>query len=95
MENKVSPEQDLLERARRLEHQALAQVYDLYSPGLYRYSMRILGDSTQAEDCVAETFSRFLHAMHRHKGPRRTFTGLSLPDSPQLDSGSIPSWLIP
>ncbi len=70
METKLSPEQDLLEQARKLNHQALAQIYDLYSPGLYRYSMRILGDSTQAEDCVAETFSRFLQALSRHKGPR-------------------------
>lgn len=49
--------------------QALAQIYDTYSPGLYRYAARLLGDVDVAEDCVAETFSRFLHALHAGRGP--------------------------
>ena len=54
-----------------LEHQALADVYDRFSPGLYRYALRLLGDAGLAEECVAETFSRFLGALHRMGGPRR------------------------
>jgi RNA polymerase sigma-70 factor (ECF subfamily) len=69
MENKVSSDTELLQRARQLDFQALAQVYDLFSPGLYRYAMRRLGDQNLAEDCVAETFSRFLHAVRSHRGP--------------------------
>jgi RNA polymerase sigma-70 factor (ECF subfamily) len=42
----------------------------MYSPGLYRYAMRLLGDQQTAEECVAETFSRFLRALKDHKGPR-------------------------
>ncbi|MCS7011614.1 MAG: sigma-70 family RNA polymerase sigma factor [Anaerolineales bacterium] len=60
----------LLERARQFDRQALAEIYDLYSPGLYRYAMRLLGDPQLAEECVAETFSRFLHALKDGKGPR-------------------------
>ena len=70
MENKVPFEEELLERARNFEHQALAQVYDLHSEALYRYALRSLGDPSRAEECVAETFSRFLQAMHHRKGPR-------------------------
>lgn len=70
MENNNRLEEDLLNRARNLERPALAQIYDLYSPGLYRYAYRLLGDPDLAEECVAETFSRFLHALHQHKGPR-------------------------
>ena len=33
----------LLERAQRLESQALVQIYDLYSDELYRYAMRLGG----------------------------------------------------
>ncbi len=64
-------ETELLERARHFDRQALAEIYDLYSPGLYRYAARRLGDRELAEDCVAETFSRLLHALKARKGPRR------------------------
>lgn len=64
-------EHTLLKRARAWDMEALALVYDRYSPELYRYAMRLLGDARQAEDCVAETFSRFLHALRRGGGPRR------------------------
>lgn len=65
----VSPEAILLERAKRFELQALAEIYDHYSPGLYRYAVRLLGDAGTAEDCVAETFTRFLQALQMGKGP--------------------------
>jgi RNA polymerase sigma-70 factor (ECF subfamily) len=61
---------DLLDGSRRFDRTALARVYDLYSPGLYAYAMRLLGDNSLAEDCVAETFSRFLQALKAGKGPR-------------------------
>src|SRR3990170_156899 len=59
----------LLEGARRHEEDALAEIYLRYSPGLYRYAVRLLGEPALAEDCVAETFSRFLHALRRGGGP--------------------------
>ena len=63
-------EPDLLHRARQLNEQALVEVYDQFSPGIFRYAMRQLGDAAQAEDCVSDTFSRFLHALHNGKGPK-------------------------
>lgn len=68
-ERKVSEEGDLLQRASQFNHQALAQIYDFYSPGIYRYAMRLLGDVMLAEDCVAETFSRFLQSLQKRRGP--------------------------
>lgn len=70
METPVPSDPILLERARQFDRQALADIYDLYSPGLYRYAMRLLGDVNTAEECVAETFSRFLQALKAGKGPR-------------------------
>jgi RNA polymerase sigma-70 factor (ECF subfamily) len=64
-----SPEKLLLERARRFERQALAEIYDQYSHGIYIYAARLLGDVDLAEECVAETFSRLLHSLHAGKGP--------------------------
>ena len=66
--NKPS-EADLLRGASAFDLQALAEIYDQYSPGLHRYAMRLLGDDSLAEDCVSETFSRFLKALRAGQGP--------------------------
>jgi RNA polymerase sigma-70 factor (ECF subfamily) len=66
----VNPEQELLTQAGKFDTRALTEIYDLYSPRLYRYAMRLLGDENAAEDCVSETFSRFLKALQAGKGPR-------------------------
>ena len=70
MEFSVDFEQDLLQRTLRLDSEALAEMYDKYSPALYRYAMRLLGDPDLAEDCVAETFTRYLQAIRKRQGPR-------------------------
>lgn len=62
-------EPDLLNRARAFNQQALAEIYDRYNLGLYGYAMRLLGDECLAEDCVSETFSRFLKSLHAGQGP--------------------------
>jgi RNA polymerase sigma-70 factor (ECF subfamily) len=59
----------LLQQARRFESAALAEIYDTYSPELFRYATRLLGNSQWGEECVAETFSRLLHALNNGGGP--------------------------
>jgi RNA polymerase sigma-70 factor (ECF subfamily) len=63
-------EQDLLRAARAFDAQALAAIYNRYHQGLFAYAMRLLGDEALAEDCVAETFSRFLRALRAGQGPQ-------------------------
>ncbi len=63
-------EQILLEKVREFDAAALETVYDRYSNGLYAYACRLLGDPASAEDCVSETFSRFLKALRQGQGPR-------------------------
>lgn len=70
MRDSVSKEQELLQLASQLNTTALAEIYDTYSPGLYRYAMRLLGDAALAEDCVAESFARFLKSLQKQHGPR-------------------------
>jgi RNA polymerase sigma-70 factor (ECF subfamily) len=59
----------LLHQARNFDENALAEIYDLWSKPIYRYSMRLLGDQNLAEECVSETFSRFLTALRNSSGP--------------------------
>jgi RNA polymerase sigma-70 factor (ECF subfamily) len=65
-----SSEAALIRAARRLDREALGQIYDTYSLELYRYAMRLLGDPMRSEDLVAETFARFLRAIHGGGGPK-------------------------
>jgi RNA polymerase sigma-70 factor, ECF subfamily len=67
----MTDEMELLRQARQYDQEALTEIYDAYSPGLYRYAMRLLGEHHLAEDCVSETFSRFLSAIQQGKGPTR------------------------
>ncbi len=62
-------EQDLLSRVKLLDSTALGLVYDYFSPPIYRYAYHMLGDSNLAEDCLADTFKRFLQAIKVGKGP--------------------------
>jgi RNA polymerase sigma-70 factor (ECF subfamily) len=70
MSNLVFKEQELLQLASELDVEALAEIYDRYSPVLYAYAMRLLNDPALAEDCVAETFARFLKVLQKGQGPR-------------------------
>jgi len=62
-------EQLLLERAKRFDQAALAEIFDRYNAGVYRYALRLLGDPDMARECMSETFSRFLSALRRGVGP--------------------------
>ena len=65
----MDQERALLQGARAFDRQSLAEIYDQFSPAIYRYAIRLLGSADLAEECVAETFSRFIHALHRGSGP--------------------------
>src|SRR4030042_2681289 len=62
-------DQVILERAKRFEAQALEEIFVTFSPGIYRYAFRLLGDTDLARECMSETFSRFLSALKRDSGP--------------------------
>ena len=66
----MNPEEELIQRAYRLEGKALAEIYDAHNEAIYRYAMRLVGDVDVAEECVSETFTRFLTVLRKGKGPR-------------------------
>jgi RNA polymerase sigma-70 factor (ECF subfamily) len=49
--------------------QVLIAIYEEYNSELYRYAYRMLDDPDLAEDCVAETFSRFLRVVRDGSAP--------------------------
>jgi RNA polymerase sigma-70 factor (ECF subfamily) len=51
------------------DRQSLSACYERYNGELFRYAYRLLGDSATAEDCVSETFYRFLKAVRDGLGP--------------------------
>ena len=53
----------------RFEEEALAEIFDRYNAGIFRYALRLLGDTDLARECMSETFSRFLNALRRGVGP--------------------------
>lgn len=63
-------DREILDGVLQCDLAALAEMYDRYSPGIYRYAMRLLGDDSLAEECVAETFARVLKALRAGQGPR-------------------------
>jgi RNA polymerase sigma-70 factor, ECF subfamily len=62
-------EAQLLARCISFDEEALSEAYDRFGPALYRYAWRLTGDDSTAEECVAETFGRFLAALRAGGGP--------------------------
>jgi len=62
-------EKELLRQAQQFDDRALSEIYEIYSPSLYRYAMRLLGNQQVVEECISETFLRFLKALHNSQGP--------------------------
>jgi RNA polymerase sigma-70 factor, ECF subfamily len=63
-------EYKLLNRAQKMDMEALAMIYDSLSPELYSYSMKMTGDIQVSEDCVADIFTSLLKALGKKQGPR-------------------------
>jgi RNA polymerase sigma-70 factor, ECF subfamily len=53
---RVTPDPILMARIRSGDERALAALYDRYSQVVYSVALRVLGDTTQAEDILQEIF---------------------------------------
>lgn len=65
----------LLERIRRHDQQALAEVHDLYFDRLYNYLNYRLGDPEAAADLTGEVFLALINALKMGKPPKTSLTG--------------------
>jgi RNA polymerase sigma-70 factor (ECF subfamily) len=59
----------LLEAARKMDQEALVQIFDLYASPLYKYALRLCGDPIQADHIVGDVFARLLEQLAAGKGP--------------------------
>lgn len=65
----------LLNRARSLDQEALAQIHDLYYVPIFRYIAFRINEHETAEDLTSEVFTRLLSALHDHTAPQKTLRG--------------------
>lgn len=61
-------EQELLERIRAGDKSACAMCVELHAPAVYRVALRMIGDETEAEDIVQETFLSAFDAIDSFEG---------------------------
>ncbi len=52
----VAPDAELLERIRRGDERAMAELYDRFSAVVFSAALRVLGEASQAEDVLQEVF---------------------------------------
>jgi RNA polymerase sigma-70 factor, ECF subfamily len=70
-----SQEQRVLDGLKRLDSQAIGNIYDQYFSEIYRYVRYRTGDETIAEDIASEVFVRLLEASQKKQGPQTNLRG--------------------
>lgn len=60
----------LLEAARRIDPDALIQIFDRYATALYRYAMRLCSDPMIADQTVGDVFAKLLEHFSAGLGPK-------------------------
>jgi RNA polymerase sigma-70 factor (ECF subfamily) len=66
----METEIELLDRARRMNKEALVKIFDLYSSALYKYALRLCSDPVLADDIVGDVFAKFLDQLASGNGPK-------------------------
>ena len=66
----VEPVDSLLYAARKMNREALEQIFDLYAPVLYSRVIRSCEDPIVADHIVGDVFTKLLSQLARGKGPR-------------------------
>lgn len=62
-------EAPLLEAARRMDREALVEIFDLYSSALYNYALRLCNDPLKADHIVGDVFAKLLEQWSSGHGP--------------------------
>jgi len=64
----MESDQRLLEAAKKMDHEALIQIFDLYASPLYKYALRLCGDPIVADHIVGDVFAKLLEQFAAGKG---------------------------
>ncbi len=62
-------EMALLESARAMNQDALAEIFDSYSPVIYSYAFRLCHDALMADSVVGDVFAKLLEQLSIGRGP--------------------------
>lgn len=65
----METDRSLLDAARTMNEDALVKIFDLYSPALYNYALRISGDAVLADHIVGDVFVKLLEQLAAGNGP--------------------------
>lgn len=60
----------LLNSARLMDQDALVKIFDLYSPVLFGYALRLCGDPVLADHIVGDVFAKLVEQLSAGHGPR-------------------------
>lgn len=71
----IKSESDMMDGLRKLDHQAIGDIYDQFFPEIYRYVRYRINDDTVAEDIASDVFVRLLEAAQKRQGPRTNLKG--------------------
>lgn len=69
----MADDQDVLERARRFDREALGELYDYNAPRIYAYLYRRVGNAQIAEDLTGDVFVSVLEAVRAQKSWKVSF----------------------
>lgn len=59
----------LLDAARKMDGNALAEIFDVYSPAIYKYALRLCNDPMLADHIVGDVFAKLLDHLSDGRGP--------------------------
>lgn len=65
----MEAEPTLLQAARRMDREALAQIFDLYVHALYKYAMNLCNDPSMADYIVGNVFAKLVDQLSCGQGP--------------------------
>ena len=60
----------LLAGARKMNREALLQIFDLYTPALYKYALCLCHNEVMADQIVGDVFSKLFEHLLSGRGPR-------------------------
>ncbi|HET8568409.1 MAG TPA: sigma-70 family RNA polymerase sigma factor [Candidatus Limnocylindria bacterium] len=69
----LAPVPDVIERARKGDKAAFAELYDAHVDSVYRYLLYRVREPSDAEDLTSEVFTRAFANIHRYKWQGKSF----------------------
>ena len=70
--DRIESDVELLNAARKMDKEALAQIFDRYAEPLYRYALRLSGNPGLADQIVGDVFAKLLEKFASGGGPQST-----------------------